>query len=156
MNVLSESERQEIQLVVDAYAVAPETHAFPGELAQVAAKAKAIPVYADIGGALLLDSMGRILSVSTNEPWNASTEVEEETDENWRAVALVSAAERYPSLQFLRPLRPSTAIDCPACGGSGRVLIAAAQARCGRCWSRGWIESGLANPSMQPTGFARG
>jgi hypothetical protein len=57
-------------------------------------------------------------------------------DANWRNVALRTAAQKFPELQDLAPPRPSSAVTCPACDGSGFFYK---RVGCGICWQAGWI-----------------
>jgi hypothetical protein len=59
---------------------------------------------------------------------------------HWNLV-LHAAAERYPSLADLRPVRPAGAPDCPACDGTGVCRIegvAMPQVTCS-CGDTGWL-----------------
>jgi hypothetical protein len=58
----------------------------------------ALPVSADIGGALLVRPSGEVLFVHSNQVWDASAEVEVERREEWVAEAYSSCARRFPSL----------------------------------------------------------
>jgi hypothetical protein len=97
---------------------------------EVASITGGLPVYADMGGALAMTPEGLILRYD-----DETGDVVEEADERWQQIARISAAERYPDLMQLRPVRDEEAKDCSVCGGSGRVL----GVRCAHCLGLGWI-----------------
>lgn len=59
----------------------------------------ALPVYADIGGALLVRPSGEVLFVHSNQAWDASAVVEVERREKWVGEAYSACARRFPSLR---------------------------------------------------------
>src|SRR6185436_11799107 len=58
----------------------------------------ALPVYADIGGALLITTAGKVLLVHSNQAWDESAEFEVETRGEWVREAFASCASRFPAL----------------------------------------------------------
>ena len=148
--VPDERERREIELALLAYLAHPEDGKVPTDLAPIARRWKALPVYADMGGALFITTAGDVLVVDSNQCWDESTELEVEISRRWRAAAFITAAEHYPQLAFLRPPRPSSAVDCPVCHGTARILLGtSAEFRCMHCWAHGWIDE-TANPPTTP------
>ncbi len=105
----------------------------------------ALPVWADMGGVLLLRPDGEILTVDDEE------RVRPEAHRGWRLLALVSAAEFFPELRPLLPPRPADAVPCSGCGGRGverwRVEGMRGITPCGRCWGLGWLADDLTGPS---------
>lgn len=101
-------------------------------LAIVAEKAKALPVYVDMGGALLISEEGNVLQYDDERG-----ELGPLDDRLWFRVALVTAARRFPELRVLFPEKPADAPECGMCGGSG--LISGLQ--CGKCAGTGWLET---------------
>jgi hypothetical protein len=97
---------------------------------EAAACTGGLPVYADIGGVLLISEQAEVLHFDPD-----SRQVEPEVNDGWRRLALFRAAALHPELAALAPVRTSAALDCPACGGSGRIL----DTYCGTCFSAGWI-----------------
>jgi hypothetical protein len=93
---------------------------------------QALPVYADIGGVLVISETGEVLL------YDPDTKNETPADEKWRLVALIRAARRHPQLSALEPERPHDAVECPACHGNGGILGAL---DCGTCLTTGWIKS---------------
>ncbi|MDC3979814.1 hypothetical protein [Polyangium jinanense] len=136
------------------YLESTDSRKMVADLVDAAREASALPVYADMGGALLITTEGDVLIVSTNQVWDRNAKWETEADPQWRLLARIAASERYPQLSFLRPTRPVSAVDCEACNGTGSVEFSGCAARCGGCWSTGWIEVPEANPP--PTGSAGG
>jgi hypothetical protein len=141
MKVLSQTQRREIERALHAYLSKPEEFRLPLDLLPVVRRAGALPVYADLGGALLIERTGRVLSISTNQSWDEDAVTEEERDDNQVTVAYVCAAELFPSLNFLRPARPPSAMDCSKCCGTGRLRIGRVSlVGCGSCWWLGWVK----------------
>jgi hypothetical protein len=93
---------QEIRAVLAAYLSAPSLIGAILEnnedLPVLARTLGALPVYADIGGALLLRPSGEVLFVHSNQVWDASAEVKVERREEWIGEAYSSCARRFPSL----------------------------------------------------------
>src|SRR5512138_1434937 len=69
----------------------------------------AIPLFADLGGAILLRADGTFLELEWDEP---SEQTPRELDTPSWPVALVAGSERYPWLVPLLPLRPADAVTC--------------------------------------------
>ena len=97
----------------------------------------AIPVYADIGGTLLLRTDGEILALDDGP----SAVPRIETDLGWRITAMVVGAEKYSELGRLLPVRPSGIGNCEYCEGRGRVRLGDNDRGplCGNCHGLGWI-----------------
>ncbi len=89
------------------------------ELVDAVRTSGALPVYADMGGALLLRPDGEILCF----PWDSLGEPARESDPGWRITAVVVGTEKYPELRPLLPVRPVGTPDCQWCAGSGRIRI---------------------------------
>jgi glycolate oxidase FAD binding subunit len=73
-----------------------------------------------------------------------SEQVRPETEARWIIMAAVSAAERYPELRGILPVRPPTAKTCTQCSGTGRMEITPLiplKPYCGDCYGLGWIET---------------
>ena len=100
------------------------------EFRDVARQFNALPVYSDLGGTLFITTSLQILSIRSDD-----TIVAEEHAPQWKLVALVAAAERFPELKQLLPARPSGVVDCAVCSGTGRL---AQGPRCGACLGLGW------------------
>jgi hypothetical protein len=96
-------------------------------LREVAQATGGLPVYMDMGGALVITEDLDVLAYE----WETKR-AEREVDEGWRRSAYCHAARRYPELQALLPVRPANARTCPQCSGTGLD--------CGTCWSTGWVE----------------
>jgi hypothetical protein len=102
------------------------------EFTLVAAKHRALPVYSDINGSLLITPSLEVIAL--NNAGNLLPPSEQSGRS--RLVALVSAAERYPDLQCLLPTRPEDASQCHVCEGRGWLLQP--DMRCGECYVLGW------------------
>ena len=106
------------------------------DMRQAAALTGGLPVYADIGGVILLMPDGAVAYYDTEQRCARAVD-----DESWRTVAFVRAAKRYPELQGLHPARPMDACVCPQCAGAGEVV---AGVGCGKCLGTGWVPAGSA------------
>jgi len=106
---------------------------------------RALPVYADMSGSLFLKPNGEVW-FQGSESVDAALKLEESP--HWCLVARLAAAERFPELAELVPIRPAGAADCPDCEGRGRVLNDLV--RCGVCYGLGWSEV-RSDTSLEPT-----
>jgi hypothetical protein len=100
----------------------------------------ALPLYADLGGAVLLRADGQFLELQWDKP--SEQDPIERDEPSWK-VALVAGAERYPWLAELLPSRPDNAVNCEVCDGTGRFPHAGSSRGylfCGRCDGLGWYE----------------
>jgi hypothetical protein len=100
----------------------------------------AIPLWADMGGAVLLRPDGTVLEFEWDDP---SEHDPRKVDHPTWPVALVTGAERYPWLaSVLLPIRPSNAVECPDCEGKGRRIYDGPNRRgtvyCATCNALGW------------------
>jgi len=100
-------------------------------VAKAPAVAGALPVYEDLGGALLLRSDGSVVHV--DDETGAMREVAQ--TERWYRLALVAATERFPELSVLRPERGLSDKGCESCGSTGSIR----GVRCGVCLGLGWV-----------------
>lgn len=100
------------------------------EFREVASQFEALPVYSDLGGTLFITPSLQILTLRTEE-----NILGEECSPQWRLVALVAAAERFPELSQLLPVRPGNVAPCVTCSGTGRLQQGI---RCGSCFGLGW------------------
>jgi hypothetical protein len=104
-------------------------------LGKTARAHRALPVYADVDGSLFLKPNGEVW-FQGGESGDAALTLEESA--HWSLVARLAAAERFPELAELVPVRPAGAADCPDCEGRGRVMNDLV--RCGVCYGLGWSE----------------
>jgi hypothetical protein len=77
---------------------------------------EALPLYADVGGMVLLRSDGTFIEVA----WGSET-APYEPKPHFVRIALVAGSERYPWLKDLLPSRPQSAVSCADCSGTGRI-----------------------------------
>ena len=101
------------------------------ELRDVVRQYDALPVYSDVGGTLFLTPTLNVLCLPAD-----GVDVQEEHSPEWRLAALVRAAERFPELQSLLPVRADDTPPCAACSGRGSLLNGL---RCGCCLGLGWL-----------------
>lgn len=95
--------------------------------AELARRTGHLPVYCDMGGAILLGRDGT---------WYLSTDERTEVVFDERSIMLgrISAARHYGELAGLVPPRPHDALDCAACRGTGALF----GTQCGTCLGLGW------------------
>jgi len=98
----------------------------------------AIPLLADIRGAILLRPDGVFLQLGWDQD---SQQHPKELAELPSTAALVAGAERYSWLQSLLPRRPPDARSCTTCEGAGRISVVGAGGGvfCESCGALGWI-----------------
>lgn len=112
------------------------------DLIRVAGLLKALPVYGDLGGVLLVCADGEVYCRC-----NDTMELRREPDPRWRMLAWVAAAEAAPELRRLLPTRPVEVADCLSCGGTGRVQVTPkTRLWCGGCWGLGWRQESTTEP----------
>ena len=103
--------------------------------ARRAAKATGgLPLQCDMGGVLVLTPLGTVLHYDPETGAVASVD-----DDRWKTAALVKAARRYPELIALFPVKPSNAVVCLQCRGTGMIL---GTLDCGKCMGAGWLAVG--------------
>jgi hypothetical protein len=90
-------------LALEAYLEDPSSIGLTSELAVLAQAHGALPVYADLGGALLIRCTGEVLSVHSNQEWTAASEWSVVTEAQWLEVAYVACERRYPTLREFLP-----------------------------------------------------
>jgi hypothetical protein len=119
---------------------------------ELACRFDAVPVYSDLGGALLLRPDGKILRVGWEDEEKA-----EPADQRWSLMGRVAAAEFFPELRALAPSPPASADNCPNCGGAGleRWWVEGVKGVtfCGRCCGLGWLTE-AATDTEQDRGVA--
>jgi uncharacterized protein (TIGR02996 family) len=107
---------------------------------ELARRHDALPIYADMGGVMLLTPDGEVLGIGHDDE-----RPQPEIDQGWRLIGLASAAEFFPELRPLLPPRPCTAMPCPQCEGNGvkryPVEVGRGISTCGKCWGMGWLPS---------------
>jgi hypothetical protein len=117
-------------------------HGWQKELAR---RFDALPVYSDLGGALLLRPDGAVLSVGWQDEQKAGP-----ADQRWSLMGRVAAAEFFPELRALVPTPPASAVTCPRCGGAGleRWWVDGVKGVtfCGGCCGLGWLAEPVTLP----------
>jgi hypothetical protein len=93
----------------------------------------ALPLFADLGGAVLLRADGTFLELEWDEPTERTPRLLEQPS---YAPALAIGAERFPCLRPLLPPRPANAITCDTCHGRGRLPVVSIP--CAACAALGW------------------
>ena len=99
----------------------------------------ALHLYGTIGSEAVLRSDGTVW-IASDDHWDDPTGAAPEwrvADKRERTSALVIAGERMPEVRSLLPTRPSTAVDCPRCYGTGYFFQSIV---CPECGALGWLE----------------
>ena len=91
--------QSEIRAVLAEYLRDPTALGLTTDLAVLAREFDALPVYADMGGALLIRANGEVLSVHSNQAWDETAEFEVEASAERLRTAWQSCAQRYPALR---------------------------------------------------------
>ncbi|NTX02750.1 hypothetical protein [Myxococcus sp. CA040A] len=123
----SESLRHDIERWLREFLLNPTE---PADQRERARELGGLPLYADMGGLVVLRPDGTALTYD----WEDSKS--EATDDVWKVIALTTSREKYPGLRELLPERTVSALDCAACTGTGSIL----RATCGKCLGLGWHE----------------
>ena len=92
----SGSQERDIRSAIKAYLDDPSSIELTTDLAVLARVFDALPVYADIGGALLVRVDGSVMSVHSNQVWDDASEWEKVDDPSWLRIAYEAGAERHP------------------------------------------------------------
>jgi hypothetical protein len=90
------------------------------DVRKAVARLDVLPLFFDWTAFMALGPDGLVVWVPyDNEPGD----VEPVHEEQVRNMGLFQGARLHPGLAFLVPSRPTDAIDCPVCGGTGRVTF---------------------------------
>lgn len=113
--------RDDIKARFDEY-IAPEGPLFADtqetiDLRAIARSLNVLPILLDWSGAYGIDLDGQVMLFMYETPEAPITE----TDARIINMVLFAAANTYPLLNELAPVRSSTSKVCPACGGSGVI-----------------------------------
>ena len=100
------------------------------DLKEATLRTGALPVYADMTGALLITSAAEVVRYEFE-----TGRINLVTAGPWRELALARAARKFPELDSLRPSRPNSSVTCPQCGGTG---VTVGNVDCGMCYGLGW------------------
>jgi hypothetical protein len=98
---------------------------------EAASRTGGLPVYADLGGVLVLGFDGVVFHFDPE-----SDKVVKVDDDRWVAFALAKASKKFAELSNLQLERPAGAVTCSQCGGRGVVL---SDVDCGKCFGVGWL-----------------
>jgi hypothetical protein len=121
--------------LIAAFQAGEAPHDWQRELAR---RFGALPLYGDMGGALLLRPDGEVLVVEWEAEANARP-----ADRGGRLLCLAVAADTFPELRPLLPPRPAAAVSCPACNALGRLRLTGINHPlwCGECSGLGWLDA---------------
>ena len=95
--------REALLQALDDYLEDPSSLGLTIDLAILARAHMALPVRADMGGALLMRASGEIVFVHSNQDWTATSEYSVVTDPQLISVAYTACELRYPKLYELLP-----------------------------------------------------
>jgi hypothetical protein len=88
-----------IRAALAEYLKDPTKVALDPELVVLARALGALPVYADMGGALLVRPAGEVLVVHSNQEWTEKAEYEVVVDPEWIAHSYECCVRHFPQLQ---------------------------------------------------------
>jgi hypothetical protein len=88
---------------LEVYLQNPSAIGLTSDLEILARTHSALPVRADMGGALFLRSTGEVLFIHSNQEWTAASECSVVNDAELIAVAYTACENRYPNLRDLLP-----------------------------------------------------
>ncbi len=118
--VFCERDIPEIVAALAAFIAEPEPYTIgfdpPLDLRAIAAEIQLLPACLDMGGCLGLRPSGEVASFVWDEPG----QLRADSDERTRNTVYFQASLKHPTLAHLVPCRPSDAVVCSFCGGSGR------------------------------------
>jgi hypothetical protein len=112
---LAPEQRDLIERKLDEF-VAGEAHE---DCRKAAGSAHALPLYLDWTGCKAVRPNGQVIWIDYEEPH----QVRAVEDERERNIGLFQGSRRDPDLRFLAPSRPTDAIECPDCRGTGRLTF---------------------------------
>ena len=108
------------------------------EWIKVAVRAHAfLPLYVGWVATLGIRSDGSLVRWDHEDARSQMTRL---VDAYWQRMAICYGAKKYPELRALTPARPSAALTCGLCGGTGEV-VSDPRLVC-RCGGVGWVIPG--------------
>jgi hypothetical protein len=114
----------------------------PDGLPELARRLDVLPLTWDMGGCAAIRPTGEIVSWA----WDEETKVSVDNTPLGRNRALFQGAAKYPGLLPFLPSRPSTAVTCVHCKGTGKLSILP-EAFPGQfvcfCGGAGWVPAGV-------------
>jgi hypothetical protein len=125
---------EEVMRAVAAYLVLPGDD--PAEAVAAARKFGLLPLCNDMGGCVLLSPAGDIVAFA----WDAPEELKPLSDRFVHAVR-GKASSRFRTITGLAPCRPTDAVVCPGCHGTG-VMAKFPKVIC-LCGGLGWLPPDL-------------
>jgi hypothetical protein len=148
---LSSCQREQIETRIGAFTDDPRSvysHAY-----EAVAREKALPLFFDWTGFMALRLDGQIAWIPyDDEPG----EIELVREELLRNIGLFRGSQLHPDLSFLMPRKPSDAVDCPDCRGTGEIAFPpglehlSETVRC-YCGGIGWLPLGEVRKCNQIT-----
>lgn len=102
----------------------------------IATRTNALPLYRGWTEVVLLAPDGRVV-VYDHELLDAP--IERALDHAYLMAALVEGSRAFPLLASLVPVRPADALECDACGGSGKLPEPISSRVICKCGGIGWF-----------------
>lgn len=103
---------ENIQKAIDEFSVDPE---FSPDLRKAAVEINVLPLAFDWTAAWGLQTNGDVILFNHNKPY----ELEAVDNQKIINMVLFRAAQKYPTLEELMPVRNAESIICPGCDGTG-------------------------------------
>ena len=144
---MTATDSSEFESLIDQWLLMPDA-----EVEGLVRQHRVLPISADMGSTYFFRIADRQVLCCGWGP-NDALYIEEPS---MQVGAMVAGAKRYPQLKAFLPKRPSDAVECVECHGTGTILNSCG---CGACWSLGWLHETVnnvspANPS-RPTVAAK-
>jgi hypothetical protein len=99
---------------------------------------RVLPLFNDFMGCWALDMSGHLVFCAWEEPEPVTPVADRPVDAIGIHVALALGSTRYPALAGIRPARPTDAVSCRTCDGSGRIPNVPENVVCA-CGGLGWL-----------------
>ena len=99
---------------------------------------RVLPLFNDFMGCWALDMDGRLVFFAWEEPEELEPVSEHPVDAVGANAALALGSVRFPALAAIRPVRPTDAVPCATCDGTGRLVGLPENVVCS-CGGLGWL-----------------
>jgi hypothetical protein len=155
---LSPTQREQIQKRIAEFIADSKTSGADAWARGAVERLNALPLLFDWGGFMALLQNGQVVWVPDDDEPGEIRVVEEERVRN---MGLFQGTKLHPDLQFLLPTRPSDAIECPDCRGTGKLTVPKGSEHLAEwiicfCGGLGWLPPGfVAGVGWLPPGDKR-
>jgi hypothetical protein len=99
---------------------------------------RVLPLFNDFVGCWALDMTGRLVFFAWDAPEELQPVSDHPSDAMGANAALALGSVRFPALAMIRPVRPTDAVPCTSCDGTGRLANVSDNIVCA-CGGLGWL-----------------